>query len=58
MTTVASRPANHHSRQPWYRILYVQVLIAIALGVLIGFSYPELGKALKPFGDGFIDSSR
>ncbi|MBY9051514.1 cation:dicarboxylase symporter family transporter, partial [Pseudomonas fluorescens] len=33
---------------------YVQVLIAIALGVLIGYFYPDLGKALKPLGDGFI----
>jgi hypothetical protein len=54
MTTVASRPANHRFRQPWYRILYVQVLIAVALGVFIGFSYPDLGKELKPLGDGFI----
>jgi len=52
MTTVAIRPANHRFRQPWYRILYVQVLIA--LGVFIGFSYPDLGKELKPLGDGFI----
>jgi aerobic C4-dicarboxylate transport protein len=54
MTTVASRPANHRFHQPWYRILYVQVLIPIALGVFIGFSYPDLGKELKPLGDGFI----
>jgi aerobic C4-dicarboxylate transport protein len=30
------------------------VLIAIALGILIGHFYPGLGKALKPLGDGFI----
>src|SRR5258705_12976188 len=52
MTTEAVRPAT--ARQPWYSILYVQVLIAIALGILIGFFYPNLGKALKPLGDGFI----
>jgi len=39
---------------PWYTILYVQVLIAIAVGVLIGHFYPDTGKALKPLGDGFI----
>src|ERR1700745_1704459 len=54
MTAVAIQPTGHHSRQPWYRILYVQVLIAIALGVLIGYFYPALGKQLKPLGDGFI----
>jgi aerobic C4-dicarboxylate transport protein len=39
---------------PLYRQLYVQVLIAVALGVLIGVLDPELGKSLKPLGDGFI----
>jgi aerobic C4-dicarboxylate transport protein len=39
---------------PWYRILYVQVLIAIGIGVLLGYFYPGTGKALRPLGDGFI----
>ena len=30
------------------------MLIAIALGILIGHFYPNLGKELKPLGDGFI----
>ncbi|MGB3126323.1 MAG: dicarboxylate/amino acid:cation symporter [Pseudomonas sp.] len=34
--------------------LYVQVLIAIALGVLIGHEWPQVGIDLKPLGDGFI----
>ena len=42
------------ARKPWYRILYVQVLIAVALGILIGWRFPDLGKSLKPLGDGFI----
>jgi aerobic C4-dicarboxylate transport protein len=41
-------------RQPWYRVLYVQVLIAVVLGIVIGALFPDLGKALKPLGDGFI----
>lgn len=52
MPTEMARPAVHH--QPWYKILYVQVLIAIVLGVLIGYLNPGLGKQLKPLGDGFI----
>lgn len=36
------------------RSLYVQVLIAIVLGVLVGFLFPTLGASLKPLGDGFI----
>jgi aerobic C4-dicarboxylate transport protein len=30
------------------------VLIAIAIGVTVGYFYPDAGKALKPLGDGFI----
>ena len=52
MATETVRPAARH--QPWYKILYVQVLIAIVLGVLVGRFYPDLGKELKPLGDGFI----
>ncbi|MEO6185708.1 MAG: dicarboxylate/amino acid:cation symporter [Steroidobacteraceae bacterium] len=36
------------------KLLYVQVLIAIAIGALIGHYAPELGVSLKPLGDGFI----
>ncbi len=32
----------------------MQVLIAVALGIVIGGLFPELGKSLKPLGDGFI----
>jgi aerobic C4-dicarboxylate transport protein len=32
----------------------VQVLIAVALGIVIGVLFPGFGKALKPLGDGFI----
>jgi aerobic C4-dicarboxylate transport protein len=34
--------------------IYVQVLIAIVLGVLVGAIWPQIGVALKPLGDGFI----
>ncbi len=42
------------ARQPIYRSLYVQVLFAIAVGVLLGHFMPELGAQMKPLGDGFI----
>ncbi|WP_426956130.1 C4-dicarboxylate transporter DctA [Muricoccus radiodurans] len=35
-------------------LLYVQVLIAIVLGVAVGALWPETGAALRPLGDGFI----
>jgi aerobic C4-dicarboxylate transport protein len=34
--------------------LYVQVLIGIAAGVILGFVAPERGAAMRPLGDGFI----
>ena len=36
------------------RSLYFQVIVAIALGVLLGTLYPPIGAAMKPFGDAFI----
>lgn len=41
---------------PWYRVLYVQVLIAIVLGVLVGALFPGLAtnEWIKAMGDGFI----
>src|SRR6185295_18405072 len=40
--------------RPFWRSLYFQVLVGIALGVLVGWLWPEAGRALKPLGDGFI----
>ncbi|HTG32104.1 MAG TPA: dicarboxylate/amino acid:cation symporter [Thermoanaerobaculia bacterium] len=37
-----------------FRSLYLQVLVAVALGALLGFLNPSLGAAMKPLGDGFI----
>jgi aerobic C4-dicarboxylate transport protein len=39
---------------PFYRHLYFQVIVAIALGVLIGYFDPRLGESLKPLGDAFV----
>jgi aerobic C4-dicarboxylate transport protein len=40
--------------KPFYRSLYFQVLVAILIGVLLGYLYPDTGAAMKPLGDGFI----
>ena len=41
-------------KKPIYKVLYAQVLFAIACGVLLGYFEPKLGVDLKPLGDGFI----
>src|SRR6478609_2370914 len=46
---------NPTEKKPWYRILYIQVLIAVFLGIVVGYLNPGLGKSLKHLGDGFIN---
>ncbi|WP_316194520.1 dicarboxylate/amino acid:cation symporter [Bradyrhizobium sp. SZCCHNRI3052] len=50
-TTAAAAP-----QKPFYRVLYVQVLFAIVLGVIVGWLWPELGRNewIKALGDGFV----
>jgi aerobic C4-dicarboxylate transport protein len=49
MTTPTVAP-----RKPWYKVLYIQVILAVCLGISLGYLDPALGKSLKPLGDGFI----
>jgi len=53
-TIAAASPAA--AAKPWYKILYVQVLIAILLGVVVGWLWPNLATNdwIKALGDGFI----
>jgi aerobic C4-dicarboxylate transport protein len=41
-------------RKQWYRNLTVQVLIAMLLGALVGWFFPAVGPALRPFAELFI----
>lgn len=45
-------------KKPLYKVLYVQVLAAIVIGVLLGFFFPDIGASMKPLGDGFIKLHR
>jgi aerobic C4-dicarboxylate transport protein len=44
------------TRKPFYKLLYVQVLIAIVLGFLVGWLAPDIAESpwVKALGDGFI----
>jgi len=54
VSTPAPAAAAAKQSRPWYKVLYVQVLIAITIGVLLGHFFPKTGTALKPLGDAFI----
>lgn len=41
-------------RSPWYRSLFLQLLVAIVAGILVGWLWPSVGADLKPLADGFI----
>ena len=46
--------AEPPTKRPLWTQLYLQVIVAITLGALIGYVWPETGEALKPLGDAFI----
>ena len=48
-----SAPAPH-VKQPIYKVLYFQVVVAIVLGALLGYFEPAHAEKLKPLGDAFI----
>src|ERR1700722_5121402 len=53
-TMVPAAPVR--AAKPWYKVLYVQVLIAILLGVVVGWLAPTIATNdwIKALGDGFI----
>ncbi|MEA3098316.1 C4-dicarboxylate transporter DctA [Caballeronia mineralivorans] len=51
---MASQNTRGNAKTPLLRRLYVQVLIGIALGILLGHFWPAAGADMKPLGDGFI----
>jgi aerobic C4-dicarboxylate transport protein len=52
--TVMTGSAKPDGGTAWWKHLYVQVLIAIALGVALGAIRPDWGGAMKPIADAFI----
>jgi aerobic C4-dicarboxylate transport protein len=54
--TTVTAPAPVRPAKPWYKILYIQVLIAIVLGALVGWKFQDFATSdwIKALGDGFI----
>ncbi|MFE3140890.1 C4-dicarboxylate transporter DctA [Streptomyces scopuliridis] len=40
--------------KPWWRQLYVQVLVAIVIGIFLGWRWPDLATSMEPIGTTFI----
>src|SRR4051812_6369524 len=53
--TTPPPPSDPARRTPWYLHLYTQVLVAVALGIVVGALWPKTGAALKPLGEGFVN---
>lgn len=55
-TTMVGAPVAPPAAKPWYKVLYVQVLIAIVLGAIVGWLWPQVAtnEWIKALGDGFI----
>jgi aerobic C4-dicarboxylate transport protein len=55
MTTLA---IETQSTKAWWKELWVQVLIAMVLGIALGIIHPDLATQMQPFGDAFIKAIR
>lgn len=53
-TTAGTAMPSQAPPRRWYKQLWIQVLIAMGLGILIGHYYPALGTQMQPLGDSFI----
>jgi len=58
MATVITQPvpaaAATAGRKPFYRTLWGQVLLGVALAIVLGYVRPETAQAMRPLGDAFI----
>ena len=50
--SVAVASPQPRSPKAWYKQLWVQVLIAMTVGVILGHFYPTAGQLMQPLGDG------
>jgi len=56
-TTLAAK-TRRDARRAWWQELWVQVMIAMALGIALGAIRPDLGAQMQPLGDAFIKAIR
>lgn len=57
-TTTLTADSKAGSRRAWWKELWVQVMVAMAAGILLGAVKPDLGAQMQPLGDAFIKAIR
>jgi aerobic C4-dicarboxylate transport protein len=56
--TTLTADSKAGARRAWWKELWVQVMIAMAAGILLGAVKPDLGTQMQPLGDAFIKAIR
>jgi aerobic C4-dicarboxylate transport protein len=56
--SATSETITPRSAKAWWKELWIQVMIAMALGVALGIWRPDLAIQMQPFGDAFIKAIR
>jgi aerobic C4-dicarboxylate transport protein len=51
---ISARSSSTRIQKTWYKQLWIQVLLAMAIGVALGHFYPGVGQNMQPLGDAFI----
>ncbi|WP_129306488.1 cation:dicarboxylase symporter family transporter [Streptomyces sp. L2] len=54
-SAAATAPAAPPAKRDRSHLLYIAVIIAVALGIAVGFAAPDFAKELKPLGTGFVN---
>ncbi|MEU1846637.1 cation:dicarboxylate symporter family transporter [Micromonospora sediminicola] len=54
-TTTPTPEAVRPARRDRTRYLYLAVIVAVVAGIVVGLVAPDVGKALKPLGTGFVN---
>jgi aerobic C4-dicarboxylate transport protein len=54
----AASAATGRPAKAWYLQLWAQVLVAMLIGILLGYFDPPLGERMAPLGDAFIKAIR
>src|SRR6266850_2338262 len=52
--TKAAPEAAAPAKKAFYRNLWVQVLLAVAIAIVLGYVWPDTAVAMRPLGDAFI----